>query len=106
MIRLSHYPGAGMEHPRILSVLYRCLLGGLAREHIGMATGSMVHGMRSKSRRIYSGKNYVTWGHCWAGKKMMAHYYNQAGCDIWRRGSSRKRDLMVLIRSLYDIAAS
>ena len=59
-----------------------------------------------QEQRIYSGKNYVTWGHCWAGKKMMAHYYNQAGCDIWRRGSSRKRDLMVLIRSLYDIAAS
>ena len=90
MVRLSHYPGAGMEHPRILSVLYRCLLRGLAREHIGMATGSMGHGMRSKSRRIYSGKNYVTWGHCWAGKKVMAHYYNQADATYGEKAPQGK----------------
>ena len=36
----------------------------------------------------------------------MAHCDNQAVCDIWRKGSSRNRDLMVLVRSLYYIATS
>ena len=48
----------------------------------------------------------ATWGHCWTGKRIMAHCDNQAVCDIWRKGSSRNRDLMDLVRSLYHIAAS
>jgi hypothetical protein len=27
MVRLRHYPGAGMEHPKSLSIPYRCLWG-------------------------------------------------------------------------------
>ena len=36
----------------------------------------------------------------------MAHCDKQAVCDTWKKGSSRNRDLMDLVRPLYHIAAS
>ena len=46
-----------------------------------------------------------TWGHQWARHKILFHCDNNTLVDIWRRGSTRCKEIMALIRLLYFCAA-
>ncbi len=47
----------------------------------------------------------ATWGNLWSRRKILFHCDNEAVVSIWRKGSSRAKDVMVLVRTLYFTAA-
>ena len=47
-----------------------------------------------------------TWGWAWQRKRILFHCDNAAVVSIWQRGSSKCRDLMGLVRSLFFLAAT
>ena len=46
-----------------------------------------------------------TWGQHWARRKILFHCDNSTVVDIWRRGLTRCKEIMALIRLLYFCAA-
>ena len=47
----------------------------------------------------------ATWGKHWQRKKILFHCDNAAVVQIWQRGSCKCQDLMVLVRTLFFLAA-
>lgn len=45
------------------------------------------------------------WGPCWQGKKILFHCDNEAIVLIWKRGSSKSKEIMTLLRAAYWVAA-
>ena len=47
----------------------------------------------------------ATWGSQWKGMRILFHCDNAAVVQIWQRGSCKCRELMVLVRTLFFLAA-
>ena len=50
-------------------------------------------------------KAAATWGHLWRGKRILFHCDNHAGVSIIKSGTSKRPDIMPLIRGLFFVAA-
>ena len=47
----------------------------------------------------------ATWGHLWAGKRIVIHTDNMPITDVWQAGTSKSPSLMTLVRQLFFEAA-
>ena len=47
-----------------------------------------------------------TWGHLWAGKRIIIHTDNQPITDVWQAGTSKSKPIMALIRAIFMTAAN
>ena len=48
----------------------------------------------------------ATWGHLWAGNRIIIHTDNLPITDVWQQGTSKSMDLMSLVRSIFLEAAN
>ena len=79
-----------------------------AGEHFGQIDGFKQSGPLSKHSRILFGKNVCavnTWGHNWARRKILFHCDNSTVVSIQKKGSTRCKEIMTLVRILCFCAA-